>query len=199
MTRSADTPGPALRIGDVAGQTGVTVETLRYYEQRGLLRPMGRGRSGYREFPADSVRVVRFIKRAQALGFSLAEIEELVRLRERAWTGDAPRQLRQAAVAKVRDINRRVRELRALGRELTELIAACDVAGCVVDEVTSGNAIRETSRSVAAGALPCPLVEAFDAGVDPTEASVDKRRVRRRSKHSRNDPSIPGRRVIGKQ
>src|SRR5919109_2833502 len=173
MTRADTATERGLRIGDVAAQTGVTVETLRYYEQRGLLRPTGRGPSGYREFPAEAIRVVRFIKRAQALGFSLTEIEELVQLRERAWTGDAPRQLRDAAVAKVRDINRRVRELRALGRELSELIAACDAAGCVVDDVTSDNTMRESSEGVAAGALPCPLVEAFDAGVDAAETSVD--------------------------
>src|SRR5688500_14176340 len=188
MTTSTPALEHGLRIGDVAAQTGVTVETLRYYEQRGLLPPAQRRSSGYRVYDAAAVRVVRFIKRAQALGFSLAEIEELVQLRERAWTGDAPRQLRDAAEAKVRDINRRVRELRALGRELQELLAACD-AGC-----TSGEPGRAAMRSAAdADTAPsCPLVDAFDADVAiadaGTSASAQPPRGRIRTEKSRNGP-----------
>src|SRR5688500_11967309 len=156
MTPSTPAFAHDLSIGDIAAQTGVTVETLRYYEQRGLVRPAQRRSSGYRVYGADAVRVVRFIKRAQSLGFSLAEIEELVQLRERAWTGDAPRQLRDAAAAKVRDINRRVRELRALGRELQELLAACD-EGCNMLDQTGRN-----PEGAADGAASCPLVDAFD-------------------------------------
>ena len=94
-----------MQIGGVAARTGVTVEALRYYEKWGLVRPIARRGSGYREYGADSVRVVLFIKRAQALGFLLTEVEDLVRLRERAWVGDAPRLLRDAAVANVEDID----------------------------------------------------------------------------------------------
>ena len=82
------------------------MDTLRFYERRGLTRPAGRRASRYREYSPDSVRLVRFIRRAQALGFTLAEVDDLVRLRERAWAGDAPRQLRDAAGAKVSDIGR---------------------------------------------------------------------------------------------
>ncbi len=59
-----------MRIGAVAGEAGVNVQTLRYYERRGLLPKPPRRLSGYREFPADAVRVVRFVKRAQDLGFT---------------------------------------------------------------------------------------------------------------------------------
>lgn len=138
-----------IRIGDLASQTGVSVEALRYYEQRGLVAPSGRRASGYREYPADTVRLVRFIKRAQGLGFSLAEVEELVRLRQRAWSGDAPWQLREVTVAKVQDIDRRIGELAALKGALTSLIDACDRA-CPVD-------------SMRCEPLPCPLIEAFDS------------------------------------
>ena len=70
-----------MRIGTAAEQAGVNVQTLRYYERRGLLpRPLRR-LSGYREFPDDAVRIVRFIKRAQDLGFTLDEVEELITLR----------------------------------------------------------------------------------------------------------------------
>jgi DNA-binding transcriptional MerR regulator len=147
-----------LRIGALASQTGVSVEALRYYEKRGLVRPVARRGSGYREYGADSVRVVLFIKRAQALGFSLAEVEELVRLRERAWTGDGPRVLRGAAVSKIEDIARRIRQLGALRDALSELVSACDAA-CLVDESACEGDQRLPRKATA---LPCPLVEALD-------------------------------------
>ena len=148
-----------MQIGALASRTGVTVEALRYYEKRGLVRPVARRGSGYRQYGADSVRVVLFIKRAQALGFSLAEVDELVRLRERAWTGDAPRLLRGAAAAKIEDINGRIRQLGALRDALAELVSACDAA-CPVDEpLLPGEC--EPAQSTAT-ALPCPLVEALD-------------------------------------
>ena len=68
-------------ISEAAREAGVNVQTLRYYERRGLLPAPPRGGSGYREFPADAVQVVRFIKRAQELGFTLDEVEELIELR----------------------------------------------------------------------------------------------------------------------
>lgn len=150
----------SLRIGALASRTGVSVEALRYYEKRGLVRPVARRGSGYREYGADSVRVVLFIKRAQALGFSLAEVEELVRLRERAWSGDAPRVLRGAAVSKIEDIDHRIRQLGALRDALTELVSACDAA-CPVDGPTSPDECDPPAQRTAT-ALPCPLVEALD-------------------------------------
>jgi DNA-binding transcriptional MerR regulator len=149
-----------MQIGVIAARTGVTVEALRYYEKRGLVKPIARRGSGYREYAADSVRVVLFIKRAQALGFSLTEVEELVRLRERAWAGDAPRVLRDAAVSKIEDIDHRVRQLGALRSALAKLVSACDVA-CAVEPQPS-NCACEPSSSTTVGALPCPLVEALD-------------------------------------
>jgi MerR family copper efflux transcriptional regulator len=148
------------------------VDTLRFYERRGLIRPAGRRASGYREYSPETVRLVRFIRRGQALGFKLSEVEDLVRLRERAWAGDAPRQLREAAGAKASDIDRRIRELGALRDALSRLIAACD-AECAVDaaaETTTPPCERECVNgeggSVATGAstsgmLDCPLIEAL--------------------------------------
>ena len=170
---TATTPNPApdadsLRIGALASRTGVSVEALRYYETRGLVRPVTRRGSGYREYGADSVRVVRFIKRAQALGFSLAEVEELVRLRERAWSGDAPRVLRDTAVSKIEDIDQRIRQLSALRDALAELVSACDAA-CAVDESPCE---CEQSSPRTTTALPCPLVEALD----PEELEAERSR-----------------------
>ena len=167
MTRkeatSVDRP---LSIGDLASQTGVTVEALRYYEQRGLVRPMGRRGGGYREYGAGTVRLVRFIRRSQSLGFTLAEVQELVRLRERAWAGDAPLQLRDAAITKVEDIDRRMRELGALRDALAELVAACDEA-CAADSLRPAPGAPDDccgpGAAPAGASLHCPLIEAFDA------------------------------------
>lgn len=170
-TRSTMTNLPTaestLRIGALASRTGVSVEALRYYETRGLLRPATRRSTGYREYAAESVRLVRFIKRVQALGFSLAEVEELVRLRERAWSGDAPRQLRVAAVAKVEDIDRRIRQLGAMRGALAELVDACDTA-CLEGCEPAGECESPRLRT----ALPCPLIEALDPddGVGDSQA-----------------------------
>ncbi|MGH7710886.1 MAG: MerR family transcriptional regulator [Gemmatimonadaceae bacterium] len=157
-----------IRIGDLASLTGVTVEALRYYERRGLLHPAGRRASGYREYATETVRLVRFIKRAQGLGFTLAEVAELVRLRDGAWSGDAPRKLRDAADAKVADIDGRMRELGALKRVLAELVDACDES-CRVNGAARGNP------------LPCPLVEAFDTEDAPERAGARPTTTKRRN------------------
>jgi len=70
-----------LTIGHLAKSAGVNLETVRYYERRGLLPKPPRSASGYRLFPSDAARRLRFIRRAQELGFSLKEIRELLSLR----------------------------------------------------------------------------------------------------------------------
>jgi len=165
LPQSKETVG----IGNLASLTGVSVEALRYYEQRGLVRPAGRRASGYREYAAETVHLVRFIKRAQGLGFTLAEVEELVQLRGKAWSGDAPLQLREAAVAKVQDIDRRMRELGVLKRALTELVSACDQA-------CSG------TERMRYDSLPCPLIEAFDSDDASTLNGAQQTNTKRRKR-----------------
>jgi DNA-binding transcriptional MerR regulator len=200
MAAGRDDGGPnePLRIGDVAARAGVTVETLRYYERRGLLRPARRLRSGYREYTADAVGVVRFIKRAQSLGFTLAEVEELVRLRERAWAGDATHLLRDAVVAKTEDIERRMRELRALADELGDMVAACDAACPEEPTDTDCDTVAAARDRVPASTrlakpLDCPLVGALDpkplAGtveVAPPSGDVESRTADRRRRDGGN-------------
>ena len=111
-----------LRIGEVAGRASVNVQTLRFYERRGLLAEPPRRASGYREYPVESVRRVRFIKRAQVMGFSLEEIKGLLRLR----THPSCSATRELAVRKVGIIDAHIRELRQLRKELVGLVAACD-------------------------------------------------------------------------
>ncbi len=68
-----------MRIGEVAAEAGVNVQTIRFYERRGLLKEPRRLSSGYRDYPAEVVKVVRFIKWTQNQGFTLQEIERLLR------------------------------------------------------------------------------------------------------------------------
>src|SRR3954462_8017389 len=112
-----------MRIGTAARQAGVNVQTLRYYERRGLLPKPPRQSSGYREFPDEAVRVVRFVKRAQELGFTLEEIEELLRLRDHRRRDRA--RVRAVAQHRVEDIDRRIDELKAVKQALTHLVHCC--------------------------------------------------------------------------
>lgn len=116
-----------LRTGEVAARAGVNVQTLRYYERRGLLEEPERRASGYREYSPDAVQLIRFIKRAQELGFTLAEVEALLRLRSDQET--ACSEVRTAAEAKIEDIEQKIRDLRAMKRALGTLVASCATEG----------------------------------------------------------------------
>lgn len=125
-------------ITETAREAGVNAQTLRFYERRGLLPKPPRRTSGYREFPDDAVRVVRFIKRAQDLGFSLDEVEELLRLRRQS--GRNRSRIRAVAERRMRQIERKIAELERMKRALDTLVHACH-------EGT---------------ALECPIIEALD-------------------------------------
>ncbi len=112
-----------LTIGQVAKQSGVNVETLRYYERRRLLSPDGYRDSGYRLYGPDAVRKLGFIKNAQELGFSLKEIAELLRLRLRGRARCAD--VKRRAQAKLTDVEGRIERLQAMGRVLKELLRSC--------------------------------------------------------------------------
>jgi len=112
-----------LQVGDIAREAEVNIQTVRYYERRGLVLPHGRSSGGYRLYSADAVRVVRFIKRAQALGFSLDEVAELLELRRDA--RGSSRNVRALASAKVVDINARLQGLISMRDTLSRLVADC--------------------------------------------------------------------------
>ncbi len=114
-------------IGQAARAAGVNAQTLRYYERRGLIGRARRGRSGYREYPDEAVAVVRFIKRAQDLGFSLDEIEQLIALRG-VRRGDRHR-VRAIAQRKIDDIDGKIAHLRAMRDALAALVASCHAGG----------------------------------------------------------------------
>lgn len=113
-----------MRTGDVARKAGVNAETLRYYEQRGLLQTPPRSPSGYRDYPASAVDRLRFVKRAQQLGFTLAEIAELLHLNDGGPAScDAARSL---AEARRSDLECRIADLQRMRDSLDQLIASCD-------------------------------------------------------------------------
>ncbi|MGB0562481.1 MAG: heavy metal-responsive transcriptional regulator [Spirulinaceae cyanobacterium] len=106
-----------LKIGTLAQQTGVAVGALRYYEDRGLLQSQ-RGSNGYRYYPATAVQQVQFIKKAQALGFSLDEIGEILTIYQR---GNLPCQhVRSLLQAKIRQLEQQIQEMAAFKTELEE-------------------------------------------------------------------------------
>lgn len=115
-----------LRISEVARMAGVNPQTLRYYERRKLLPPARRTPSGYRQFRPEAVRVVRFIKRAQDLGFTLAEIVELLRLRA-APTRDR-RKAREVATAKLHMVDEKIGRLQSIRGALAQLLGSCERA-----------------------------------------------------------------------
>src|SRR5260370_32151174 len=120
-----------LTIGKLAKQAHVNRETVRYYERRRLLPRASRSMSGYRVFPDDALRRLRFIRHAKVLGFSLNEIRELLTLRVNSI--DTCDRARERTEIKLADINRRVQAVRHMRDALSELVAACSRRGRTKD------------------------------------------------------------------
>lgn len=139
----------AFTIGELARAADVGVETVRYYERRGLIVRPPRPRSGYRRYTWETVRRLRFIRRAQALGFTLEEIRELLALRVDAKRTCAD--VRGLARAKLDDIDAKMGELARMRRGLERLERRCRGQGptseCpildVLDEETDGETDAE--------------------------------------------------------
>ena len=140
MMRSPERAG--LRTGEVAERAGVNIQTLRYYERRGLLAEPTRSIGGHRLYPPDTVALLNVIKAAQRLGFTLAEAAELLDAgRRRHPTTD----LRQRAVDKIAEIDAKIADLIAIRTSLTEVVDArcdslthCTCADCPIPFLTRG-------------------------------------------------------------
>lgn len=129
---------PSLTIGALAKAAGVNVETVRYYQRRGLLPEPSRALGGVRRYGPEETERLRFIKRAQAVGFTLAEVQTLLQLRANVCCSAT----RELAMAKVQMIEHRCEELLQLKAELARWVADCDA-----------NAADAT----------CPVIEHLDA------------------------------------
>ena len=154
-----------LTIGQLAKQSNVHVETLRYYERRGLIFAPPRTVSNYRVYSSEILRRVKFIKQAQALGFSLEEIKKLLALRAapRAKCAD----VRGYAMHKMQDIQERIRSLKRMHKSLEKLLREC------------------------AGDLPateCPILGSLESEKPGSQSAKSKRRgdAYERKKENRN-------------
>jgi DNA-binding transcriptional MerR regulator len=116
----------SLRIGQVSRRSGVSVDTLRYYERIGLVPEPERSASGYRQYPPEVVERLHFIRRARGLGFSLRETGELLDLRV---TRHAQAEVRRVAAARLAKIEAKLEELEAMRRVLEDITEACTGEG----------------------------------------------------------------------
>jgi DNA-binding transcriptional MerR regulator len=126
---------PTLSIGEVAGRAGVGIDTVRYYERRGVLPPAERRSSGYRAFRPQTVERIIFVKELQALGFTLDELVALLRLVD---TNEASCQsARGYAVATLDRIDAKIKALSATRHQLASILDACNSGTCAqLAEVT---------------------------------------------------------------
>ena len=129
---------PELSIGELADATGVGVETIRFYERRGLMAQPRKPASGYWRYPAATARRLRFIKRAQGLGFTLDEIGGLLALDEAQACGET----RPLAERKLELIEHKLADLNAMRDALARLMRECAPDG---------------------GAARCPIIDALAA------------------------------------
>ena len=113
-----------LRSGELASRAGVSADTLRYYEQRGVLSPPPRSSNGYRCYPAESLERVQLVRSALRIGFSIDELARVLRDRQ---TGGIPcRRVREMASAKLRELRQRQVEIARLCRLLQAVIRRWD-------------------------------------------------------------------------
>ncbi|MGH7458149.1 MAG: MerR family DNA-binding protein [Longimicrobiaceae bacterium] len=131
----------SLSIGQAAEEAGVGVETVRFYQRKGLIEKPPRRGTRHRRYPPEAVARIRFIRGAQKLGFSLKEIEELLALRIAPDTSKAD--VKARAEAKVAEIEEKLGDLQRMRDTLLRLIGACEGIGTLED---------------------CPILEAFDRG-----------------------------------
>ena len=131
----------SLTSGEVAKRAGIGVEALRFYQRKGLVPEPPRTANRYRRFPPETVRRLRFIQRAQAIGFSLAEIAELLELRVDP-EADCEA-VRERAAVRLREVEEKIHDLERVRSTLGQLVTAC--------------AHRTPSTE-------CPILEALEPG-----------------------------------
>ena len=134
-----------LTIGKLAEAAGVGTDTVRFYERAGLLKKPTRTSTGYRVFDPSTVARLAFIRRAKALGFSLEDTAELLRLNDGGGRRSAVRKIAEARLA---EITRKLGELKAISRTLRHLVHKCDgkgdLAGCPIIQAVLSSAPKGT-------------------------------------------------------
>lgn len=147
-----------LSIGDIARETGVSADTLRYYEKMGLIAPLARTQAGYRMYGAEAVRIIRFIRGAKALSFTLEEIRQLLVLDASDKTTCADMLARTQK--KMHEAEQKIRELKAIKKLLDGLVKTCPGDGAslkhcpIMDHIkTGGRTPRQKKTSAATVAV----------------------------------------------
>jgi redox-sensitive transcriptional activator SoxR len=185
-----------MRVGEVAGRAGVNVETLRYYERRGLLPQPDREPSGHRRYDEETVRFLRAIKEAQALGFTLREIADVLKAVRRSGTPSEALRVRMAA--KIDEVDGRIAGLRRMREELARVVGcACDsLDHCTCGaaylarrgrepatppallHVTNGESAGNTLRQTALGGAVLPWQDVLHVGPVPAVPRRELLRLR---------------------
>ncbi len=142
-----------LTIGNVAESAGVGVETIRFYERKGLITQPSKALGGYRRYDAGHVDRIRFIKRAQALGFSLEEVASLLKLED----GTDRRTIRRIAALRLEETRHRIADLRRIEHVLAHLLHDCEaharaprcpiISAIAMDGVTKPLQVSSPARS----------------------------------------------------
>ncbi|NIC36403.1 Hg(II)-responsive transcriptional regulator [Halomonas desiderata] len=156
MKRQLDRMADTMTIGGLAKAAGVNVETIRYYQRRGLLAEPERPTGGIRRYGTADVARLTFVKTGQRLGFSLDEIAELLRLEDGAHCQEAS----TLAEHKLRDVREKIAGLQRIERTLAELVHACHERG---------------------GSITCPLIASLHEGVineKPCPPEIETRKPR---------------------
>src|SRR4051794_11482281 len=112
----------SMKIGEVAKLSGTGIETIRFYEREGLLLEPERRPSGYRQYGGATVERLDYIRRAKELGFTLAEIRDLLEL---SFAASNCEHIRQRAEVKITDIEAKIRNLQQMKRSLGKIVARC--------------------------------------------------------------------------
>jgi DNA-binding transcriptional MerR regulator len=185
-----------MRIGELARRAGVNVETLRYYERRGLLEEPARGPHGHREYDEETVRFVKAVKEAQSLGFSLAEIEEHARLTR---SGGGQESIRIRLAQKIDEVDAKLASLQRVRDELARVLGcACDsLDHCTCGaaylarggrdpqlepllHVTNGESAGNTLRQTSLGGAVLSWQDVLHEGPVPAVSADELRRARAR-------------------
>lgn len=136
------------RSGQLAKLAGVSTDTLRHYERKGVLPPPARAANGYREYPAEALERVLLVRRALSIGFTLDELTRILQMRDR---GQSPcRQVRALAAAKLEALDAQIRDLTSLREELRGLLQEWDARLAETPEGAPARLLADIARPATA-------------------------------------------------
>ena len=158
-----------LRSGELAAHAGVSTDTLRHYERKGLIPPPRRSENNYREYSMQSLERVRLVRRALAVGFTLDELARVLRVRDK---GGAPcREVRELAAVKLDSLETQIEQMSALRDELRSLLSEWD---SLLDSAASGQPVRLLERLASRPRVTARRVSPFRPSAPQKEGKRNK-------------------------